>query len=282
MKNTVIIYHKGCNDGFGAAWSAWKKFGDSVEYIGEEHNQPIPKGLKGKDVYLVDFSYAKGPMEKILKIAKTLTVIDHHVSARPVVESLPNHVYDNDHSGAYLAWQYFHPGKPVPKLIQYIEDTDLWRFNLRNTKELMASLDLYEFDFKVWDKLYKEFQNPKTLKKHIEVGGIILKYEERIIEKAIYRSNVVKFEGYTAIATNSNVLTSEIGNRLTKIMPPIGIIYCQVHGKKIVSLRGNGKVDVSKLAQKHGGGGHKSAAGFQLKINENYPWKFIRAFKYEK
>ena len=33
FKNIVIIYHTDCRDGFGAAWAAWKKFGDSATYI---------------------------------------------------------------------------------------------------------------------------------------------------------------------------------------------------------------------------------------------------------
>jgi len=29
----VVVYHKGCMDGFGAALVAWKKFGDQANYI---------------------------------------------------------------------------------------------------------------------------------------------------------------------------------------------------------------------------------------------------------
>src|SRR3989344_1169898 len=35
-KKIAVLYHKGCTDGFGAAWAAWKKFGARAEYLGVE------------------------------------------------------------------------------------------------------------------------------------------------------------------------------------------------------------------------------------------------------
>ena len=32
-KNIVVLYHADCLDGFGAAYAAWEKFGDTAEYI---------------------------------------------------------------------------------------------------------------------------------------------------------------------------------------------------------------------------------------------------------
>ena len=43
-----------------------------------------------------------------------------------------------------------------------------------------------------------------------------------------------------------------------------------------VSLRSDGSVDVSKLAKKYGGGGHKAAAGFSFKVGRKAPWKKIK------
>ena len=33
LKKIVVIYHDQCRDGFGAAYAAWKKFGDDASYI---------------------------------------------------------------------------------------------------------------------------------------------------------------------------------------------------------------------------------------------------------
>eukprot|EP01126_Amoeba_proteus_P030795 TRINITY_DN3035_c0_g2_i1.p3 TRINITY_DN3035_c0_g2~~TRINITY_DN3035_c0_g2_i1.p3 ORF type:complete len:104 (-),score=20.01 TRINITY_DN3035_c0_g2_i1:806-1117(-) len=57
------------------------------------------------------------------------------------------------HSGAALAWKFFFPDFPTPKLIQYVEDQDLWNWALPNSKEFNIARDLVPFDFQEWNKL---------------------------------------------------------------------------------------------------------------------------------
>ena len=58
-KKNVLLYHANCPDGFGSAYSFWKKFGDDMEYIPVKHGQPPPEGLSGKNVYIADFAYKR-------------------------------------------------------------------------------------------------------------------------------------------------------------------------------------------------------------------------------
>ena len=64
MKNIVVLYHADCPDGFGGAWAAHKKLGEKAEYIGVHHNFLPPKGLDGKEIYMIDFVYPKEDNEK--------------------------------------------------------------------------------------------------------------------------------------------------------------------------------------------------------------------------
>ena len=48
-KKIIVFYHKDCLDGFGAAWSAWKKFGNRAEYAAVSP-YAIPEDLKGKQI----------------------------------------------------------------------------------------------------------------------------------------------------------------------------------------------------------------------------------------
>ena len=41
----VVIYHANCNDGFGAAYSAWKLLGNRAEYHAASHGAPPPPML---------------------------------------------------------------------------------------------------------------------------------------------------------------------------------------------------------------------------------------------
>jgi len=276
MKNIVVIYHKNCPDGFGAAWAAWKKFGHKAEYIGEEHGKPEKKNLRGKDVYMVDFSYKKPVVDAMLKEVKSLTIIDHHVSAEKVVKSLKNHSYAVNRSGAALSWRYFHPGKKIPKLLLHVEDVDLWRFNLHNTREIICDLELYDFDFKVWDKLVKEIETPTGLKKHVFSGAVIMKYKRVLMDEALQKSDKAMFAGHKAMVANSIFLSSEIGNVLVTSGADIGIVYSERHGTRRVSLRSKkGGVDVAKIAEKFGGGGHRAAAGFSIPAHKKTPWRII-------
>ena len=277
MKNIVILYHKNCPDGFSGAWAAWKKFGKKADYFGVEYQQPPLRGLKNKEIYIIDFCYQKSEiMKRLLHDNKKVVVIDHHITLKELSKISSGRVFDLNHSGAVLAWKYFFPKKATPKLLLHIEDVDLWKFKLPHTKELMSALALCSFNFKVWNKIAVDWQNPKSRKKYIKEGEIILKYEQKIIERLLKSADKAKFGNYKAAVVNSPVLQSEIGNALVKSGYQIGVIWSQKNNKKRISLRSNGKTDVSKLAQKYGGGGHKAASGFALKIDKPFPWKIAK------
>ena len=275
-EDIVVIYHGNCSDGFGAAWAAWKKFGDSAQYFAVKHNSSPPDGLVGKEVYLVDFVYSEKETEKIIKENKTVTAIDHHISVEETVKMTKNYVYDINHSGAVLSWKYFHPDKPTPKILEYVEDTDLWKFELSSSKEIFIFLDLFDFDFKLWDELAEKLENESSRKECIEKGALLLKYEFKLIERLVTNNiEAVEFEGYKTLAVNSPIWQSQIGHILSKKMPPIGIIWYQNEREVKVSLRSDGTVDVSELAKKYGGGGHKAASGFTIPFKSKLPWKRI-------
>lgn len=272
MKDIVVLYHNGCHDGFGGAWVARKKFKNRAEYIAVEHGRNIPEGLIGKEIYLIDFCYPEGIMRMLLASNKKVVVLDHHVSQRDIVGISTEHVYDIERSGSMIAWGYFFPGESVPKLLKHVQDIDLWRFKVPHTEELMAALDEYPFDYKTWDKIAVEFEDKEAVKKYLEAGKSILKYEERVIERLIRHAEKVDFEGETAYAVNSPILESEVGNWIVKHKKAIGIIWSYKGGMVNVSLRSDGKKDVSELAQHFGGGGHKAAAGFAFDVQLEFPW----------
>ncbi len=276
MAHKIFIYHANCPDGFGSAWAAWKKFGNRAKYIPAEHHTNPPEGLDGADLCLMDFTYPASITEDLKKKVASLTIIDHHVTAKSVTESADNHSYALDHSGAVLTWKYFHPNKAVPKLLLHIEDVDLWKFKLKNTREVISALYLYKMNFRDWSKLARNLDNPKTSQKIIEAGRAILNYKNRLIDEIVNEAKMVEFEGYkTLLVPSPSAIHSELGNALVNKMPPLGIVYRESGNKIKISLRSDGTVDVSKIALKYGGGGHKGAAGFIVKAGEPMPWKTL-------
>ena len=273
-KKIVVLNHKGCRDGFGAAWAAWRKFGARAEYIGIFHDDPIPHGLKDKNVYMLDISFDIAKTRKILNIASRLTIIDHHISAELSIKLADEYVYALDHSGAILSWRHFHPDKRIPVLSKHIEDIDIWKFKLSHTKELMASLETYDLDFKLWNQLAKDWENKKNRKKYLNEGAAIVKYQDSLVKKAMKDSEEVRFFGKKALAVNFTLaLNSEIGEAIRRKGYELGIIWQKKGDKLIVSLRSTSKVDSSKIAARFGGGGHKKAAAFRLPAKIKFPWK---------
>jgi len=274
----VVLYHNNCPDGFGAAWAAWKKFGNKADYVGVNHMEPPPKGLSGKDIYLVDFCYGADETRRMQKIAKSLTIIDHHVSRKTIILSVPRHSYALHHSGSVLAWQYFHPAQNVPTLLKYVEDVDLWKFKLSKTHELVAYLDVHlKYSFKIFDIVAHKFENKEIRSQCAHDGGIILQYQKVLIDDAIKNSaEFVKFFGYTVLAANSPFIHSEIGNALARKHGPFSIVWSKKYWKIIVSLRSMGDFDVSRLAARYGGGGHKNASGFSFPDTTKFPWEPLK------
>jgi len=289
-KSTIVLYHATCPDGFTAAWAAWKKFRAHATYFPVKHQVPPPKGVEGKEVFLLDFSYNAARIQRLAAENTRVTVLDHHVSARDDLRALFERmgartrkahatsanlslIYDVAHSGAFLAWRYFHPKKPVPQIVRYVEDNDLWQFRLPHTRELSLFLDAHECAFPVWEKLASLFEKRKTRQACIEKGKYIARFADGIVKDVSSSACKVNFAGEVVLAANSPVLRSEIGHELVKKRPPFSIVWREKGGQIAVSLRSDGTFDVAKLAEKYGGGGHKSAAGFTLKQGEKIPWK---------
>lgn len=270
----VVLYHKGCSDGFGGAWVLWQKFKNRAIYWPMEHQVPPPAILKSaKEIFMVDFCFPEAVMKNLSKKYK-ITVIDHHESQTEAVKSAKVSMFDLKHSGAVLAWKYFHSKTPVPKLLLRIEDIDLWKFKLSDAKKAIASLESYDKEFKLWSKLIRDFENPEKRSVFIKEGAAILRYQNQIVKELADSAVPATLEGKGAMVVNSPVLASEIGHRLAAEKGKIAIIWSSKNKKVFVSLRSIGEMNVSEIAKRYGGGGHKHAAGFGLKAsNDQFPWK---------
>ena len=172
-----------------------------------------------------------------------------------------------------LAWKYFHPGKKVPKFLLHVEDGDLWKFKVPGTREISLATENEPQDFKTWDRLIRDAEDAVKRKKYIEKGKAIQGYEQALIERIMEDAESVLFEGIKAMAVNTPVIISHTGNSIVHTMKvSMAILWRKNRDQIVVSLRSNGKVDVSKIAQKYGGGGHKAAAGFSFPARLDFPW----------
>lgn len=276
-KDIAILYHGGCPDGFGGAYAAWKKFGDTADYIPVKHQRPAPENLEGHKLYFVDFCYPREIMDAFVAKAESVTVLDHHLGAKEVVEQMPEFVFDNAHSGATIAWNYFHPGTVIPKLLMYVEDGDLYTFKLPDARSVLSYVYARPFYFDEWDALAKKIETDEGYAEFIKIGEIYAEHFAILVEQTASRAALVFFEGYECYLVGSaGLFASDVGNLLARTKPPLGIVVTMNADTLSVSLRSDKSLDVSVLAKKFGGGGHPQASGFDIKWSDPLPWVVLK------
>lgn len=259
-----VIYHAGCTDGFGAAFSAWKLLGDRATYHAAKYGES-PPDVKGKNVVVLDFSYDNATTKRLMKEAEGFLVIDHHKSAMIELHDVSCTHFDMTHSGAMLSWKFFHPGKEPSRMIKHIEDRDLWKWEIPYSKEFAAAFDMVPFEFEEFVK----FEDDSAVDDAIKRGSYILAYSKNVVSKIAKHATPRKMGGKDILVVNSPHWMSEIGAALSPRCD-FAVIWFYDHDthQVKVSLRAHhDDADVSEIAKKYGGGGHRKAAGFSLPAN---------------
>ncbi|OGG59296.1 hypothetical protein A3C89_03035 [Candidatus Kaiserbacteria bacterium RIFCSPHIGHO2_02_FULL_50_50] len=276
----VVIYHANCYDGFGGAWAAWKKFGSSATYLPAKYGQHLPEDIDGREVYVIDFSYTEPLLLELEQRARRLVCIDHHKTAEAWVPKLKEYVFRLDHSGAYLAWQYFFPQEPVPKFVEYISESDIFKMTLPYAEEVIAYLHALPLTFESYENMRREIDDVTLFEQAIEKGKLLMTYRDKVLEVAMESVHTIELAGREIPAVNMCFPISEVSHGLHKVYelyPPIAMSYRLDDGIWKCSLRSDTSVDCSKIAEQFGGGGHPGAAGFAIPYEEGvFPFKIIK------
>lgn len=260
----LIIYHANCPDGFGAAWAFWKKYGKNAEYHAAVHGE-APPNVKDREVYIVDFSYSREITEEIAEASKKIIILDHHKTAQEALEGLPYFKYDVTHSGAYLAWRYLFGEQNIPNLILMIEDRDLWKWKILDSKLMLTVLDSYPYDFQMWDALAVKMELESSEYSRMLMDGMaISRYRESVIKQILKTAHTLNILGQEIPAVNSPYFQSELGATLC-LGQPYSCAYTWGGDHYRFSLRSEANgLDVAEIAKRFGGGGHAKAAGFTV------------------
>lgn len=259
---SICIYHGNCADGFGAAWVVRQALGE-IEFFPGVY-QTSPPDVTGKDVLMVDFSYKRPVLDEMAAKAKSILIIDHHKTAAEDLVNLPANVvceFDMSHSGAVLTWRHFFPDKSPPQLLLHIEDRDLWRFALTNTREIQANVFSYPYDFQVWDTLMATRTDDLVR----EGSAIERKHFKDIDELLGVTTREMIIGGYRVpVANLPYTLVSDAAHKMAQ-GKPFAACYWDTPKGRVFGLRSaDDGIDVSAVAKQYGGGGHAHAAGFTI------------------
>lgn len=278
----VVIYHGNCPDGFTAAY-LMKRLNPLLTLIPMLHDGVYKIDLsliQGKSILFVDFTCPVEIMLTLKDYASSVFVIDHHLQCpdRCNLADIP-FIYDVNESGASLVWKTYYPHRIIPQLVDYIKHGDLWSWDvLDNSHEIIAYLHSFLNDSTEWDRLINDLTFSTSFDEMVMCGKAIMRKAKASVAASFNRVTLVKFCEHIVPMMNCTEHISNTGNELCKNYPssPFSITYFDDLAKNTRhwSLRSIGDYNVSNIAKKMGGGGHKNAAGFSTSLETNI-YKFV-------
>jgi hypothetical protein len=269
----LVLYHgRSCPDGFAAALAAQLFFGARAEYLGLDHGDikavdDLPP-LQGRAVYILDFSFDVAILQGIEDRAAKLVLLDHHKSAAEKLTGFACRCgvvhFDMGKAGARLAWEFFHPDAPLPDLVRYVEDRDIWAWQFPESAGFLAALDMEPFEYARWAEIAAF--TPEQLTVFMARGQAMDEKFAKLASDIADGAQPVLFNGQSGLMVNApGVFHSLVGEMLSKKSGTFALMWTAGKGGVVkVGLRSQRGYDCIPLAESMGGGGHAQACGFKI------------------
>lgn len=296
-KPDICIHHSPCDDGFASAWIVRRKWPDTI-IKGTNYGLPFPDiDITGKHLLVADFSYKPEVLCELGNRAASIVILDHHKTADADLKDFKIGIcggakfaandiegifcdfadlnrppivarFDMGRSGAGLTWEFCFPDEPTPWLIQHIEDRDLWRMALPDTRRVSLLLRSYTYDFDIWTKLIEQDDTHSMSNLLADATSIERFYDQKLAEMVPTATlkAIGKWKG-VPVAHAPYAFASDLAHELLKSHPeaPFAAVIVDAYGARTYSLRSeDSRQDVSEVARQFGGGGHRNAAGFRV------------------
>jgi len=257
---------------FLSALPGWYSFllSEKVPVLGEDISvEELMKDRLGEFdlIIIVDAdSYSQlGDFEQYLKQnEKPVLVIDHHATSEGLgdVQLLDPTAAA---TGLIVLELFEHAGWSITERMAealfaaIATDTGWFQFNNTNSRVYAAAARLTDAGAKptqVYENLYHTFSHARFRLMLAMLGTLELHFDGRFATQYILQQD---FERTGTTSADTENLINEC-HRIGAI--EVSALFVEIKDGRIrCSLRSKGGVDVSKIAQKFGGGGHKPAAG---------------------
>ncbi len=271
--NPLVIYHgHNCPDGFASALAAWLFYEGRAEFLGLDHGNvrsvaDLPV-LDGRAVYILDFSFSADILRGIEERAAKLVLLDHHKSAAEQLTGFACRCgvvhFDMNKSGSRLAWEFFQPQKPLPDLVRFIEDRDIWTWQYTESAGFLAALDMEPFDFAHWAAMAAF--NAEQVSAFMARGQAMDEKFNKLAADIADSAQAISFNGEHGLMVNApGVFHSVVGDMLSRKCGSFALMWCvSKEGIVKAGLRSQRDFDCIALARSMGGGGHAQACGFKM------------------
>lgn len=278
----VCIFHFPCHDGFMSSVIAQRRW-PQCQQLPTNYGQPVPINIEGLNVLIADFSY---PPETLRAMkAKSIVVLDHHKTAEAQLKEFAVPIqmtadgtgpdvapivanFDMARSGAKMTWDFCFPSVKTPQLIEYVQDRDIWTKKYPESGAVQRLLESYGYDYENWDALLTLFEQSGNLANYLQSALAIDRYYHRQVEEMAKTAVVRDIGGEVVpVAYVPYAYVSDVGAKLLEMHAgaPFVALIVKAHGGTTYSLRStDDRMDVSAVAKRYGGGGHRNSAGFRM------------------
>ena len=290
MNKITVIHHSADFDGIFCREIA-RKFLPTAELIGWDYRDAkIPFPSEGL-VYVLDLSpecFSDLP-DYTSHIIDRLIWIDHHKTSIERFSPAIKGFRIDGVAACRLAWQWFRRfpnegllptkqdfidrGIVEPYSVRLAGEYDIWDKRDSNAELFQHGLRSEELTPTLWSALLDQYED-LIVQKLLNQGKAIQYAQQKADTGTMHRSFIVRFEELNFLALNTarcNSLTFSSKDKQETGHDALCGFYFD--GKKwnisLYHAKHRTDLDLSEIAKKHGGGGHRGACGFQT---INYPF----------
>jgi oligoribonuclease NrnB/cAMP/cGMP phosphodiesterase (DHH superfamily) len=268
---TICLYHND-PDGCCAAAIARRALGEKLAVYPLEIGDPIPWGSIGENeqVLLVDYSLPLEDMKRLMSGRKLVWVDHHKTSLATLGEAMAEIPGERSLEAAacVLTWRTFFPEKPIPRAVVLIGDRDVWEMAFPETRAFSEGLfqeQIEPTNDRLWVPLLDD--DKSLVSQLIERGRVLYDARLNSIKDVIaHYGFVTSFEGHRTMVVNHRG-NGDMGEYIRKAGYELAYCYVEVVRDGLLRTQVtlySDQIDVSEIASKFGGGGHRGAAGFQF------------------
>jgi uncharacterized protein len=266
---TLCLYHDDLDGRASAAVLYHCLTPSNCTYQSIQYGDSLPEG-RFDVVYILDFSLEPRVLKSFLDDGVNVIWIDHHQSAIEKYADfkipIPG-IRADGKAGCELTWMYCtQRGQDLPRYLSLLSEYDAFKGGgpSEDAFSLVYASGMYETSSPK-DEFWSQIHSKSFVDKLLRDGKIILSYRTQFYNDLIQDIGYdTELDGVKCHAINAG----RVGSREVRAAPfnkhPVTISYYH-DGEKFICSLYSSSVDVSKLAAKYGGGGHKGASGFTCK-----------------
>ncbi len=284
------FYHNDLDGQCAASWvSHFTENSDPDDFIEMHYGKEFPLETiqTWEEVYIVDFSIEPDVMRKLLNITDNVIWIDHHESAIRKYQDFKGKIQGIrciGIAGCELTYMWFKWLEPeglstvtsydpdesllemrdkIPEPTRLIGDRDVWQWKLFRTGLFFDGMQLEQAHptAQVWQDLREYPCN--NIDRICNVGVTVKKYKDQFNEARFNQYGfLIDWLGYNCACLNALRGSEIFAGVPCDIM--IAFMFTGDHYDVSLYTEKPG-INVAKICEAFGGGGHAGAAGFQCK-----------------